>query len=137
MSTNTPRPNIPPSFPRRPSGSFGGSSSHPNNFGSHGFSRPSIPNSVKKNDKRIVYHNPIKVAAPPKPAEPSGPRVVFDEFSENPFHPGVRVRHSKYGVGTIVKCYGSGDNARVDVRFGNDPTIRTIILKYAALQIVG
>ncbi len=132
-----PRPNIPPSFPRRPSGSFGGSSSHPNNFGSHGFSRPSIPNSVKKNDKRIVYRNPIKVAAPPKPAEPSGPRVVFDEFSENPFHPGVRVRHSKYGVGTIVKCYGSGDNARVDVRFGNDPTIRTIILKYAALQIVG
>lgn len=132
-----PRPNIPPSFPRRPSGSFGGSSSHPDNFGSHGFSRPSIPNSVKKNDKRIVYRNPIKVAAPPKPAEPSGPRVVFDEFSENPFHPGVRVRHSKYGVGTIVKCYGSGDNARVDVRFGNDPTIRTIILKYAALQIVG
>ena len=132
-----PRPNIPPSFPRRPSGSFGGNSSRPNNFGSHGFSRPSIPNSVKKNDKRIVYRNPIKVAAPPKPAEPSGPRVVFDEFSENPFHPGVRVRHSKYGVGTIVKCYGSGDNARVDVRFGNDPTIRTIILKYAALQIVG
>ena len=132
-----PRPNIPPSFPRRPSGSFGGSSSRPNNFGSQGFSRPSIPNSVKKNDKRIVYRNPIKVAAPPKPAEPSGPRVVFDEFSDNPFHPGVRVRHSKYGVGTIVKCYGSGDNARVDVRFGNDPTIRTIILKYAALQIVG
>ena len=132
-----PRPNIPPSSPRRPSGSFGGSSSRPNNFGSHGFSRPSVPNSVKKNDKRIVYRNPIKVAAPPKPAEASGPRVVFDEFSENPFHPGVRVRHSKYGVGTIVKCYGSGDNARVDVRFGNDPTIRTIILKYAALQIVG
>lgn len=132
-----PRPNIPSSFPRRPSGSFGGSSSRPDNFGSHGFSRPSIPNSVKKNDKRIVYRNPIKVAAPPKSAEPSGPRVVFDEFSENPFHPGVRVRHSKYGVGTIVKCYGSGDNARVDVRFGNDPTIRTIILKYAALQIVG
>ncbi|WP_294111305.1 ATP-dependent helicase [uncultured Fibrobacter sp.] len=132
-----PRPNIPPSSPRRPSGSFGGSSSRPNNFGSHGFSRPSIPNSVKKNDKRVVYRNPIKVAAPPKPAEASGPRVVFDEFSENPFHPGVRVRHSKYGVGTIVKCYGSGDNARVDVRFGNDPTIRTIILKYAALQIVG
>ena len=132
-----PRPNIPPSFPRRPSGGFGGSSSRPNNFGSHGFSRPSIPDSVKKNDKRIVYRNPIKVAAPVKPAEPTGPRVVYDEFSENPYHPGVRVRHTKYGVGTIVKCYGTGDNARVDVRFGNDPTIRTIVLKYAALQIVG
>jgi DNA helicase-2/ATP-dependent DNA helicase PcrA len=127
-----PRPNI-PSYPRRPSGSFGGSSSRPNNFGSHGFSRPSIPNSVKKNDKHIVYRNPVPV----KPAEPSGPRIVYDEFSENPYHPGVRVRHMKYGVGTIVKCYGTGDNARVDVRFGNDPTVRTIILKYAALQIVG
>ena len=127
-----PRPNI-PSYPRRPSGSFGGGSSRPNNFGSHGFSRPSIPNSVKKNDKHIVYRNPVPV----KPAEPSGPRIVYDEFSENPYHPGVRVRHMKYGVGTIVKCYGTGDNARVDVRFGNDPTVRTIILKYAALQIVG
>lgn len=92
---------------------------------------------MKKNDRHIVYRNPVKVAAPVKPAEPSGPRVVYDEFSENPFHPGVRVRHTKYGIGTIVKCYGSGDNARVDVRFGNDNTVRTIILKYAALQIVG
>lgn len=136
-----PRPNI-PSYPRRPSGSFGGGygggSSRPSNFGSYGYNRPSaVPNSVKKNDKHIVYRNPVKVAAPVKPAEPSGPRIVYDEFSENPYHPGVRVRHMKYGVGTIVKCYGSGDNARVDVRFGSDPTVRTIILKYAALQIVG
>ena len=134
-----PRPNIPPSFPRRPSGSFGGSGSFGSSGGFRGgFNRPpSIPNSVKKNDRHIVYRNPVKVAAPVKPAEPSGPRVVYDEFSENPFHPGVRVRHTKYGIGTIVKCYGSGDNARVDVRFGNDNTVRTIILKYAALQIVG
>ena len=130
-----PRPNIPPSFPRRPSSGFGSSGS--SGF-RPGFNRPpSIPNSVKKNDKHIVYRNPVKVAAPPKPAAPTGPRVVYDEFSENPFRPGVRVRHTKYGVGTIVKCYGSGDNARVDVRFGNDPAVRTIILKYAALQIVG
>ena len=137
-----PRPNIPPSYPRRPSGSYGGGygggSSRPSNFGSYGYNRPSaIPNSVKKNDKHIVYRNPVKVAAPVKPVEPSGPRVVYDEYSENPYHPGVRVRHMKYGVGTIVKCYGTGDNARVDVRFGSDPTVRTIILKYAALQIVG
>ena len=62
---------------------------------------------------------------------------MYDEYSENPYHPGARVRHTKYGLGTIVKCYGTGDNARVDVRFNGDNTIRTIILKYAALQIVG
>lgn len=127
-----PRPNI-PSVPRRPSGGFNRSSS---GFGG-GFNRPaSVPSSIRKNDRRIVYRNPVKVAAPPKPAEPSGPRVVYDEYSENPFHVGVRVRHTKYGVGVITKCYGTGDNARVDVRFGSDNVVRTIILKYAALQIV-
>ncbi len=127
------RPNLPPAFARRPSSGYSSGG-----FNRGGFNRPSaIPDSVKKNDRRIVYRNPVKVAAPVKTVEPSGPRVVYDEYSENPYHPGVRVRHTKYGVGTIIKCYGSGDNARVDVRFGNDPTVRTIILKYAALQIVG
>ncbi len=117
----------------------------PSSFGSSGygrssggFNRPaSVPASIRKNDQRIVYRNPIKVSPPVKPAAPSGPRIVYDEYSENPFHPGARVRHTKYGLGTIVKCYGTGDNARVDVRFNGDNTIRTIILKYAALQIVG
>jgi DNA helicase-2/ATP-dependent DNA helicase PcrA len=101
------------------------------------FSKPSIPASIRKNDQRIVYRNPIKVNNAPKPTVPSGPRVVYDEFSENPFRPGVRVRHTKYGVGVILKCYGTGDNARVDVRFNSDGATRTIILKYAALQIIG
>ena len=96
-----------------------------------------VPASIRKNDQRIVYRNPIKVTNAPKPVAPSGPRVVYDEYSENPFHPGVRVRHSKYGIGTIVRCYGAGDNARVDVRFNGESATRTIILKYAALQIVG
>lgn len=131
-------------YPR--SGQFPGASrfpgaSHGSSFGggmSRGtFSKPSVPSSVRKNDQRIVYRNPIKVNNVPKPAVPSGPRVVYDEFSENPFHPGVRVRHAKYGIGTIVKCYGTGDNARVDVRFNSDGTTRTIVLKYAALQIIG
>ena len=104
---------------------------------SGGFSRPaSVPPSIRKNDQRIVYRNPIKVT-PPKPAVPSGPRIVYDEYSENPYHPGVRVRHFKYGVGTIVRCSGTGDNARVDVRFNGDNAVRTIILKYVSLEIVG
>ena len=139
-----PRYNKAPDFVRKANASAGRSFSGGSSFGSssggfsHGtYSKPSIPASIRKNDQRIVYRNPIKVAPPVKPAVPSGPRVVYDEYSENPYHPGARVRHSKYGIGTIVKCYGTGDNARVDVRFGNDNTVRTIILKYAALQIVG
>lgn len=122
------------------SSSFGSRSS----FGSSSFSgrsytpvRPmSASSSIRKNDKHIVYRNPISVAKPAAPA-PSGPHVVYDEYSENPYHVGVRVRHTKYGVGVICKdAYGSGDNTRVDVRFGDNVT-RTIILKYAALEIVG
>jgi DNA helicase-2/ATP-dependent DNA helicase PcrA len=121
---------------RKPSSFSSGSSGYGRSSG--GFNRPaSVPASIRKNDQRIVYRNPIKVSPPVKPAAPSGPRIVYDEYSENPFHPGARVRHTKYGLGTIVKCYGTGDNARVDVRFNGDNTIRTIILKYAALQIVG
>jgi DNA helicase-2/ATP-dependent DNA helicase PcrA len=121
---------------RKPSSFSSGSSGFGRSSG--GFNRPaSVPASIRKNDQRIVYRNPIKVSPPVKPAAPSGPRIVYDEYSENPFHPGARVRHTKYGLGTIVKCYGTGDNARVDVRFNGDNTIRTIILKYAALQIVG
>ena len=116
--------------------SYGGGSS----YGSYGSRPASVPASVKKNDKHIVYRNPIKVA-PVKPAVPSGPRVVYDEYSQdtnqNPYQAGVRVRHSKYGNGVIMKAYGSGDNARVDVRFDRENMNRTIILKYAALEIIG
>ena len=99
-----------------------------------------MPASIKKNDKHIVYRNPIKVS-PAKSVAPSSPHLDYDGFSQDanqtPYHVGARVRHSKYGNGVIVKSYGSGDNARVDVRFDRDNMNRTIILKYAALEVVG
>ena len=139
-----PRPNMPPAYARRPSGStgsYGSSYGQSSGFGSSSYgrfsgsyNRPSpVSSSIKKNDKHIVYRNPIKV----QKASTSGPQIVYDEYSENPFHAGVKVSHSKYGVGVIMKAYGTGDNARVDVRFARDNVVRTIILKYAALDIVG
>ncbi len=134
-----PRYNSAPSFVRNRSFGSGASSTGSSGFsgGSRfGGSRSSVPDSVRKNDRRIVYRNPIKVAPTAQSVDTSGPRIVYDEYSENPFHPGAKVRHIKYGVGTVTRCYGEGDNARVDVRFG-DGNLRTIILKYAALQVVG
>ena len=139
-----PRPNMPPAYARRPAtstGSYGRSFGQSSGFGSSSYgrfsgsyNRPSpVSSSIKKNDKHIVYRNPIKV----QKASTSGPQIVYDEYSENPFHAGVKVSHSKYGVGVIMKAYGTGDNARVDVRFARDNVVRTIILKYAALDIVG
>ena len=117
------------------SGNYSGSS-----YGSYGSRPAAVPASIKKNDKHIVYRNPIKVS-PAKSAAPSSPHLDYDGFSQDanqtPYHVGARVRHSKYGNGVIVKSYGSGDNARVDVRFDRDNMNRTIILKYAALEVVG
>lgn len=140
----SPRPNMPPAYAHRPAtstGSYGRSFGQSSGFGSSSYGRfsgsyncPSpVSSSIKKNDKHIVYRNPIKV----QKASTSGPQIVYDEYSENPFHAGVKVSHSKYGVGVIMKAYGTGDNARVDVRFARDNVVRTIILKYAALDIVG
>ena len=142
--TPAPRPNMPPAYAHRPAsstGSYGRSYGQSSSFGGSGFGRSSgsynrpspVSASIKKNDKHIVYRNPIKV----QKASTSGPQIVYDEYSENPFHAGVKVSHSKYGVGVIMKAYGTGDNARVDVRFARDNVVRTIILKYAALDIVG
>ena len=131
----TPRYNQAPAFTRNRNAGFGSSSSS----GGSRFagSRSSIPESVRKNDRRIVYRNPVKVASPVKSADTSGPRIVYDEYSENPFHPGARVRHFKFGVGVVTRYYGTGDNARVEVRFNSDNTVRTIILKYAVLEVIG
>ncbi len=111
-------------------GNYGGGYGNSYGGGSYG-SRPApVPASIKKNDKHIVYRNPVKVVKAPAP---SGPTIEYD----NPYHEGARVRHSRYGTGVIMKAYGSGDNARVDVRFDRENMNRTIILKYAALEVIG
>lgn len=85
------------------------------------------------NTQHTVYKN---VTSERKP-EPEGPRIVYDEYSENPFHPGAKVRHTRFGDGVILRCTGSGDDARVEVRFFKDGTVRKLVLKFASLQIIG
>lgn len=82
--------------------------------------------------QRIIYKNPIKVPS----EKTNGPRVVYDEYSESPMRPGVKVRHIRFGVGTLIRSTGQGDNTRVDVRF-MDGTVRTLVLKFASLEIMG
>lgn len=60
------------------------------------------------------------------------PRVEYDD----PLHPGAKVRHAKYGNGILLRKFGSGENQRVEVHFA-DGTVRTLVLKFAGLQIIG
>lgn len=103
--------------------------------GNH-FHRPtrpsSVPQSVKKNDQRIVYHKPIKVEPPVVSRVTS---VAPSEHDDNPYHPGARVQHVKFGLGTILRCSGKGPEAHVEVRFSRDGSVRTLIARF--LKIVG
>ncbi len=101
------------------------------------FSRPSFGSSASPRSRsdfhrteRIVYRNPPVVEKVEK-----GPRVVYDEDCDNPLRGGVRVEHVKFGRGVVTNVSGSGDNARVEVRF-HDGIVRKLILKYAGLKIL-
>lgn len=99
-----------------------------------GFNRTStIPNSVKKNDSRIVYKNPIKVESPVKHTVARTVPEARDVLNNNPYPPGARVHHVKYGLGTILRSSGSGDDTRVEIRFSRDGSIRTIIAKFVKI----
>lgn len=119
-------------FHRPPSSSSGNYGRSSGSFGGYNRSA-SVSSSIRKNDKHIIYKNPIKVNSPIKPSVPSGPRIVYDEYSENPYRPGTRVRHVKFGPGTIVSCSGSGEDAHVEVRFDRERVTRTIIAKYVQI----
>ncbi|MBO7105879.1 MAG: UvrD-helicase domain-containing protein [Fibrobacter sp.] len=111
----------------RASSSFSGSG-----FRGGNVRHSSVPSSVRKNDQRIVYRNPIVVK---KLSESSGSHVVYNSNNDNPFHPGTRVRHIKFGVGVVISCSGSGKDAHVQVRFSRDGEIRTILAQF--LQVGG
>jgi len=51
------------------------------------------------------------------------------------FSLGERVRHSKWGIGTIVDLSGKGDSAEVKVAFP-DLGIKTLLVVYAPLEKV-
>ena len=48
---------------------------------------------------------------------------------------GTRVKHAKYGYGTILRMEGSGDEAKLTISFNNFG-MKKIIAKYASLEIV-
>lgn len=114
---------------------FRGYASGQSSFGSRKFSpRPDLASSRSRSDfrktERIVYRNPPVVEKVEK-----GPRIVYDETCENPLRSGACVEHLKFGRGIVTNVSGSGENARVEVRF-RDGNVRKLILKYAGLKIL-
>ncbi|MDB5047271.1 MAG: ATP-dependent helicase PcrA [Fibrobacteres bacterium] len=59
----------------------------------------------------------------------------FSQEQEVGFQKGQRVRHDKFGEGTVVGLDGSGESARVHVTFG-DHIRRVLMVKYAKLTVL-
>lgn len=74
---------------------------------------------------------PYSYGYPPRPARSSATPVP-PRPSTNPLI-GARVRHSKYGVGTIIQIEGEGDDRKLTVSF-QDHGPKKLIERYANLQ---
>ncbi|EIY4765887.1 DNA helicase II [Vibrio cholerae] len=61
--------------------------------------------------------------------------VVKESFNETGFNLGSRVRHPKFGEGTIINFEGSGPQSRVQVAF-NGEGIKWLVTAYARLEMV-
>ncbi|MEX2299538.1 MAG: UvrD-helicase domain-containing protein [Bryobacterales bacterium] len=66
-----------------------------------------------------------------KPAAP--PRFATRPITRGPFRPGTKVRHAKFGVGTVMRLEGEGENQKLSINFAGYG-LKKVVLKYAGLQ---
>ena len=61
----------------------------------------------------------------------------YEDFSQerSGIAAGTRVRHAKFGTGSVLGVEGRGENTRIIVRFATEG-IKTLVAKYAKLQIL-
>jgi DNA helicase-2/ATP-dependent DNA helicase PcrA len=87
-------------------------------------------------------HGPNRTYPPPAPntaytprAKPVGaPRFASRPTApRGPFRPGAKVRHAKFGVGTVLRLEGEGEDQKLSINFAGYG-LKKVVLKYANLQ---
>ena len=84
---------------------------------------------------------------PEKPVNPFGanfkrvynavaPRPMASNPSAGDLHEGARIEHMRFGVGTVVRIEGTGENTKATVEFTNAGT-KQLLLKFAKFKILG
>ena len=84
---------------------------------------------------------------PEKPVDPFGPnfkrvhqavapRPMATDASPSDLHEGVKIEHQRFGIGTVVKIEGTGENTKATVEFRNAGT-KQLLLKFAKFKIIG
>jgi hypothetical protein len=68
-----------------------------------------------------------------RPTPPATPRFATRPVARGPFRPGTKVRHAKFGVGTVMRLEGEGENQKLSINFAGYG-MKKVVLKYAGLQ---
>ena len=83
-------------------------------------SRPTVPSSGN--------FRPVSRAVPPRP--------MASDASASDLREGVTIEHQRFGIGTVVKIEGTGENTKATVEFRNTGT-KQLLLKFAKFKIIG
>lgn len=70
---------------------------------------------------------------PPRAKSPATPRFASRPVPRGPFRPGTKVRHAKFGVGTVMRLEGEGEDQKLSIHFAAHG-LKKLVLKYAGLQ---
>ena len=83
---------------------------------------------------------PISSTSRPTQTSPSRPSQAPASGSHSAppadLHVGSRIRHDRFGLGTITSISGSGDGCKVTVQFDNTGQ-KVLLVKYARLTVIG
>ena len=82
-----------------------------------------------------------------KPVDPFGPNFkrVYNAVAPRPMatdpsagdlHEGCKIEHQRFGIGTVIKIEGTGENTKATVEFRNTGT-KQLLLKFAKFKIIG
>ena len=118
------------------SGGYGGERS--GNFYGKGIRMPSRGSKSTSSSRPATVRSRLKTEGESsyigkKLKAKSQPEV--DEFSQENVYldVGSKVAHAKFGVGVIKSCNGTGDNAKLEIKF-NDGSTRKLLMKFAKLK---
>lgn len=114
-----------------PESSFGGGRSSYGGYGSEGGYGGRMPWDRDRSGYRRDYQNSKPVAsqfmADPKPAFASSAAGSLSE--------GCRIEHQRFGIGTVLKIEGTGENTKATVEFQNAGT-KQLLLKFAKFTLL-
>ena len=63
-------------------------------------------------------------------------RAMATDPSPSDLHEGAKIEHQRFGIGTVTRIEGSGENTKATVEFKNAGT-KQLLLKFAKFKIIG